>query len=136
MQKPGVYELSFDSRVKDALLAAGGLSKEADSNMVSKSLNLAAKLKDGAKIYIAYSGEPENLTGAVGGGVLGVGEAEAMVNINSASQAELDSLAGIGEVTANKIIGQRPYTDIEDLLKKKIVGQKVFDGIKSKITVE
>lgn len=55
--KPGVYHLNFDSRVQDALVAAGGLAGSADRNWVEKNLNLAVKLRDGGKIYIPHEGE-------------------------------------------------------------------------------
>jgi len=58
------------------------------------------------------------------------------VNINSASVHELDGLPGIGEVTADKIINNRPYERIEALVEKKIVGQKVFEQIKEKIVAQ
>ncbi|PIZ98145.1 MAG: transporter, partial [Candidatus Levybacteria bacterium CG_4_10_14_0_2_um_filter_35_8] len=56
------------------------------------------------------------------------------INVNSASAQELDSLPGIGPVTAEKIISGRSYTSINDLLEKKVVSEKVFNQIKDKIT--
>lgn len=127
--RPGVYKLSLDARIQDALIASGGLSSDADRNWVEKNLNLAAKLADGAKIYIPRIGESNvgsmGVAEIVGGGI----------NINTASEQELDSLPGIGPVTAQKIISQRPYSSIDDLLTKKIVSSKVFKQIKEKITI-
>lgn len=142
VEKPGVYKLSENARVQEALIAAGGLSKNADRVFLSKSLNLAAKLSDGIKIYIPSVGENAiktdsstantvqiTQTGLVAGANTG------LININSASSVELESLSGIGPVTAGKIIDGRPYSDINDLLSKKVVSKSVFEKIKAKITV-
>ena len=61
--------------------------------------------------------------------------ANSQININAASEQELDSLPGIGPIYAQKIINGRPYSSIDELLSKKIVGSKVFEEIKEKITV-
>ena len=127
--KPGVYTLKGDSRMQDALIAAGGMSAEADRDSIAKGLNLAAKVVDGAKIYIPKKGEEL----AAEGMQTVMGSADGLVNINGASQSQLESLPGIGQVTAEKIIGNRPYVSIEELVQKKILGQKVFDQIKDKI---
>lgn len=128
VSKPGVYKLGTGSIIQDALIASGGLSKDADREYVSKNINLASKLSDGAKIYIPKLGEnAENL-------VSGSSFSTALININTASEKELDTLPGIGSVTANKIISGRPYLSINDLIDKNIVSSKVFTQIKEKIT--
>lgn len=134
VEKPGVYKLASDSRIQDALIAAGGLSKGADRELVSKSVNLAIKLVDGMKVYIPVVGEKPPQSTLSGGGMSG--DVSGLVNINSASVHELDGLPGIGEVTADKIINNRPYERIEALVEKKIVGQKVFEQIKEKIVAQ
>lgn len=123
--KPGVYSLSSKSRTVDALAAAGGLSEDADRDYVEKNINLAKKVSDGLKIYIPRVGEQ----------VLSVASDKngPVMNINSASSSELESLAGVGAVTAQKIIDGRPYSDIEDLLVKKIVSKSTFNKIKDQI---
>lgn len=131
--KPGVYKLSQDSIVQDALIAAGGLSEDADRNWVSKNLNLAQKLTDAQKIYIPRQGEivSESLSTSQNSTAVKNG----LININTASEIELDSLPGVGPVTAEKIINNRPYLAVNDLLDKKVVSAKVFDEIKDKIAV-
>lgn len=129
--KPGSYELAQNARVQDALVAASGLSALADREWISKNINLASKLKDGAKIYIPQKGE--NISQSVSSSVETKSEA---IDINSASVEELDSLWGIGPATANKIIQARPYSMIDDLIKKKIVSQKIFDKIKDTIVAQ
>jgi competence protein ComEA len=131
--KPGVYKIPQESRIQDVLVAAGGLSAQADREYIAKNLNLATKLIDGSKIYLPILGE------AVGGAtVLNASSGmtvDALVNVNTSSASDLDSLPGIGPVTAQKIIAGRPYGVVNELLDKKIVGAKVFDQIKDKVTV-
>jgi len=131
---PGVYKLPQESRIQDGLVAAGGLSAKADREYIAKNLNLAIKLTDGAKVFIPIVGE------AVGGGSALNASSEgitigALININTASESQLDTLPGIGPVTAQKIIAGRPYSSTDELLSRKVVGTKVFDQIKGKISV-
>ena len=136
VEKPGVYKLSADSRLQEALIAAGGLSQDANRDYVSKNINLAAKISDGAKIYIpsrdeSISPQRPHFAGQAGS----VAGANSLININTASQAELEGLSGVGPVTAQKIIEGRPYGSIEELRVKKMVGEKAFGEIKDKVTV-
>ena len=132
--RPGLYKLPQDSRIQDALVVAGGLAASADRNFVSKNINLAIKLSDGAKIYIPNIGEAVSGVSALNASSE-VGMVGSLVNINTSSQSQLEALPGIGPVTASKIIGSRPYGSVDELLKRKIVGSKVFDQIKYKISV-
>lgn len=136
VEKPGVYKLSSDSRINDLLIAAGGLSIEADRGWVAKNLNLAEKLSDGVKIYIPKKGKAQLRQGFAeqvgqvsGSSVIG------RININTASKSELETLPGIGPAYAQRIIENRPYVTIEDLLKVPGIGTKKFEKIKEKITV-
>jgi len=133
--KPGVYSLVADARVQDALIAAGGMSDKADRDKVSKGLNLAAKLTDGGKLYIPFIGESMVSLGMGGGGDTVLGSSSNLTNINTATASELDKLQGVGPITAEKIISNRPYGSVEELVSKKVVGQKVFESIKEKISV-
>ncbi len=128
---PGVYRLKQGSIVQDALALAGGLSASADRDWVAKNLNLALKLTDSQKIYIPRIGE--SFSSSVLGSTVS-DTVPAVININSALESELDTLPGIGPVTAEKIINNRPYSQTDDLLTKKVVSQKVFDQIKDKIS--
>jgi competence protein ComEA len=136
VMKPGVYHLKGDSLLQDGLIAAGGLSAHADRQAVAKNLNMASKLIDGAKIYIPLEGESGSETSTTGSSSTNTGMQGSQININSASSKELDSLPGVGTVTSDKIIAGRPYATIDELLQKKIVGQKVFDQIKEKIVAQ
>ncbi|MBI4084692.1 MAG: ComEA family DNA-binding protein [Candidatus Levybacteria bacterium] len=137
VEKPGVYALAKDARVQDGLIAAGGMRQDANRSYVAKTINLAAKVIDGTKIYIPFENETQltplrpaeqSFEGQVGTG----GNA---ININSATLTELDSLPGIGQITGQKIIDNRPYASIDDLQSKKIVSKSVFEKIKDKIAV-
>lgn len=137
---PGVYDLPANNRVQDALIAAGGLSATADREWIEKNLNRAAKLTDGGKIYIPSLNETkegklqmtnDKLQINQGQNLLGVTTGQ--VNINTASQSELESLPGVGPVTAGKIISGRPYQTIEELKTKKIAGNALFEKIKDRI---
>lgn len=130
--KPGTYSLKSDSRLKDALSAAGGISDEADKVWVEKNLNLASKVTDGIKIYVPRVGE--ETSSASTSTVSSSNVSGLLININSATASELDTLSGIGPVTAQKIIDNRPYASISELVSKKAVTQSVFDKIKDKIT--
>lgn len=135
VEKPGVYRLEGDARLHDALIAASGLSFDADREWVAKHINLAAKLSDGTKVYVPRVGE--NVTSAsVKGITSNTGTSTTgLTNINTASEGELEGLPGIGPVTAKKIVENRPYAAVDDLFTKKVVGSKVFSQIKDKITV-
>src|SRR3989344_9127561 len=124
--KPGIYEFNPDSRFNDALVAAGGFTQEADRDWVSQNLNLAAKLKDGEKIYIPWRGE--NVSEKVGPLRSEGPTLTGRININTASLAELETLWGIGPGTAQKIIDSRPYGKIDNLLDKKIVKTNVYEA--------
>ncbi len=139
--RPGVYKLANDPRIEDLLIIAGGLSEKADRLWVEKNLNRAAKLIDGQKIYIPRADEQSNLTtaknsvdnqtistnlGSSGGGA---------ININTASQKELESLEGIGPVYAQNIIEHRPYSNTEELVSKDVLKKSLFEKIKNKISV-
>lgn len=144
--KPGVYKLKDGDRLQDALVLAGGLSEEADREWVERNLNLAVRLVDGNKVYIPKISEANQAEAALlrqgsgeakenstTGQVAGVESKK--ININTASTAQLDTLYGVGEKTAQKIISGRPYSKIEDLVEKKIVYQSAFDKIKEKISI-
>jgi competence protein ComEA len=132
---PGVYKLADNSILQDALVVAKGLAADADRAWIAKNLNLAAKLTDGAKIYIPNVGEEATqITNPNAQVPNSIGSTANLININNASSDLLDSLPGVGPATITKIVNGRPYQSINELLDKKIVSQKVFDEVKDKIT--
>ncbi len=130
--RPGVYKLKQGSIVQDVFVASGGLTASADREWVAKNINLALKLSEGQKIYIPKAGEDG---ATMSTSVLSSTSNSGLININSATEKELDSLPGVGPVTAAKIINARPYEAIEDLETKNIVSSKVYSQIKDKIVV-
>lgn len=136
---PGIKTIAVDARIEDAVGAAGGFDDSANRAWVAKNMNLAAKLTDGAKIYIPNTEESitQLRSSSFDGQAAVVGSVDqgGLININSASASELDSLSGVGPVTSQKIIDNRPYTTIDELLSKKIVGKSVFEKIKDKISM-
>ena len=138
--RPGVYRLKDGARVSQAIDAAGGLTAEADVT----GLNRASKITDGQKIYVSAVGE-QQAAAAVGGGesgaaaTSGVGSSSGLVNINSASAAELQTLSGIGPSVAQSIIDERTqngaFTSVDDLMRVSGIGEKKLAKIKDCICV-
>lgn len=136
---PGVYELEGGARVNDLLVESGGLSAEADREWVEKNLNRARKLEDGEKIYIPKKGEKEVvfLKKEIPEEVKGV--SSGLVNLNTASQSELESLSGIGPAFAGRIMEYREknggFRDINEVKLVKGIGEKTFEKIKDGISI-
>lgn len=143
---PGVYELPADTRIIGAVNMAVPLG-EADLD----SLKLAAKIVDGQDIYVPYKVDQNNPaatdnqpaapnTAGSGGFSTGTGASAAgLVNINTADQALLDTLPGIGSSLAQRIIQYRetngPFQAIEDLKDVSGIGDKKFADLQDRITV-
>lgn len=131
---PSLVTLQADSRVGDAIEAAGGFAADADAARV----NRAAKLQDGQQVYVPRMGE----AGGGGSGAVApdVGaSAQGPVNINRASESDLDALPGVGPSTAHAIVEDRdangPFSTIEDLMRVSGIGEKKFEKLKSSICV-
>ncbi len=136
VERPGVYKLTKNSRIEDVLILAGGFSSTADRGWIEKNLNRAQKLSDGQKIYIPRVGEQSEVLSAKNSGIYQTTSSNfdvrgsALININTASLKELDSLPGIGQVYAQNIIEHRPYSTIEELLSKSVLKASVYEKIK------
>lgn len=137
---PGVYRLKEGARVSQAIDAAGGLTAEADVT----GLNRASKVADGQKIYVPKAGEQQAVTaggGADGDAVVtsGANDAAGLVNINTASASELQTLSGIGPSMAQSIIDERtkngPFASVDDLMRVSGIGEKKLAKIKDCICV-
>jgi competence protein ComEA len=131
VNETGVYEFSQDDRISDAIKRAGGLAQDANTEYIDKNVNQAQKLSDGMKLYLPF--EDERVSTVLGSSSESQ-STSGLVNINSASKSQLESLPKIGPVTAEKIIAGRPYNGVEDLLIQKVVGNSVFEQIKDLVT--
>jgi competence protein ComEA len=128
VKSPGVYELPMNSRVNDALKAAGGALNSADLSY----LNQARLIKDGEQIFVdrKISGSVKRTRSIAVNGIL---------NLNRASAKELEKLPGIGPVLASRIIEYRKingnFQSIDELGKVQGIGASTLEKFKSKIRV-
>jgi len=132
VRKPGVFEFQPGDRVIDAVERAGGALEKADLTL----LNLAAPLTDGQQILVPKKGEtPSGVP--VGGGVSG--GPTALVNVNSADEATLETLNGVGPVLAAAIIQYRtehgPFASIDQLDEVSGIGPATLEDLRSQVTV-
>lgn len=132
VSSPGVYTLPADSRVDDAVRAAGAT---ADADL--SQLNLAQKLADGQKITVPAGGETP--APADNAAPSDSSQSGALVNINTATQEELETLPSIGEVRAQAIIAYREehggFRTTDELMEVSGIGEKIFADISPHITV-
>jgi competence protein ComEA len=135
---PGVYEASIGDRVIDIIERAGGLLDSADKN----NINFAMKVVDEMVLYIPAVGEQiQTIAGGVatGGSLQEASAADGKVNLNTASESDLQTLPGIGPSKALAIIEYREtngsYKTIEELMEISGIGEKTFEKLKEHITV-
>jgi len=127
---PNVYELKNGSRLKDALVLAGGYTENADREYCEKVFNLAELLKDGQKIFIPS----KKSTPGMGGYTEAKNESK-VISINTATASELDTLWGIGEARIESIVKNRPYKTLEELVEKKVLTKQILEKNISKLSL-
>ena len=133
---PGVYRLDRGSRVGDVLRAAGGYGPRVDTARLEAELNLAAELTDGAHIRIPSRDDPAGPAASHGPSDSPSGGG--LVDLNRATQAELEALPGIGPATATKIITAREearFSSVDELRSRGILGEKTFAKLRDMLTV-
>lgn len=135
--QPGVYHLPPNSRVEDAINAAGGFSNQANLDQI----NLAARLNDGQKLYIPSNGEYSTIkpSETAPPSTEPTEKLPEIIDLNSATQQELESLPGIGPSKASEIIAYRQkigrFVTIEEIQNVPGIGAVLFEKIRPYITV-
>ncbi len=153
VSNPGVFELPEDSRIADAMRVAGPITNDVSMVWVSQIINFAQPLQDGQKIYIPFEHDlaneslhevlillketyqssgsakipAKNLVDSAGA------IASGLINVNNASSSELTELPGVGDAYADKIIVNRPYKNIEELIAKTKMSAKTVDKFRDLI---
>ncbi|MEY2945252.1 MAG: hypothetical protein RL433_934 [Actinomycetota bacterium] len=131
VKRPDVYPLLAGSRVSDAIKAAGGAQKGVDLS----DINLARVLVDGEQVYVGYVAKVSSSSSSKSKKTRFTG----VINVNRATKAEFDSLAGIGPVIANRIINYRsangPFLALDDLLKVSGIGSKTLERIRPRLSL-
>lgn len=131
VRRPGVYRLAADARVKDAVRRAGGATAKADVNAV----NLAALVQDGVQVVVPRRAPAGGAGGVVAGGAAALPAAP--VNLNSATLEELQTLDGVGPVTAAAILEYRTqnggFRSVEDLGQVPGIGPKTLEALRDKV---
>jgi competence protein ComEA len=153
IEKPGIYTASEGARLGEVIELAGGLTYEADHLFVGRNFNLAKILNDQDKIYVPHKfeiamgtfvEEKTRLLSYLQPAIAPENDNQesidqedetslVLISLNEASAEELDVLPKIGPVTAEKIIDNRPYADINELLERRVINQSTFEEIKDLI---
>ena len=149
---PGVYTLAATARVADVLTAAGGVLPEADVNR----LNLATKVADGERVYVLRQGEPPDAAGVAGGGAAGAagslggsaggspasagaGGPPPLIDLNTATLEQLDTLPGVGPATAQAILTYRTrhgrFRSVTELLQVPGIGPAKLEAVRPLVKV-
>jgi competence protein ComEA len=143
--RPGVYELPAGARVDDLVLAAGGLGPDADGDRV----NLAAPVADGERVWVPRTGETEQPEVVAGTGTAppppaapgGSGEeaAPALIELNTATAEELETLPGVGPATSASIIAYRDenggFSSVDELLEVSGIGPAKLEAVRDLVSV-
>ena len=137
VRRPGLVRLPAGSRVVDAVAAAGGALPGA----VLEAVNLARKVVDGEQIRVPRQGEPLTAPAAGATGSVQPGAPDqpgVPLDLNTATLDQLETLPGVGEVTARRIVEYReahPFTAVEDLRQVQGIGERRFEALKDLVTV-
>jgi competence protein ComEA len=137
VNQSGLFRLAEGSRIGDAIAAAGGYSAQVDIEAATGRLNLAQVLVDGQQIHVPLRGEVTTNSAAVAPSQQ-PSAGSAPIDINTATAEELDTLPGIGPVTAAKIIAarqERAFASVDDLAQRDVVGAATLEKLRALITV-
>ena len=139
VQTPGTYTLVSETRLEDLINEAGGLASDADLDRI----NLTLKLQDGSYYYLPIPGEDIPATAANAPGYLASAGDDGFtypLNLNTATQEELESLPGIGPSKAADILAYRdvngPFATLEDLANVSGIGEATIENLCDYLFVE
>jgi competence protein ComEA len=137
---PGLVHVPTGGRVGDALTRAGGFAANADLTRTATDLNLAQPVTDGLKVVVPAIGQASVHNAPADPGATGAGTTATSgpLDLNRATEAELDTLPGVGPATIAKIVAARqsaPFSSTEDLRTRRVVGDAAFEKLKGLVTV-
>jgi competence protein ComEA len=128
VERPGVYRLPAGARVNDAVKRAGGATARAELEAV----NLAARLADGQQVVV-----PERVPGGVGVAAAGAGTEEGPIGLGTATVEQLDTIDGIGPVTAAKIVEYRDQhgglASVDQLDQVSGIGPATMESLRARL---
>lgn len=133
--KPGVYRLPPGSRLVDLVRLAGGYGPRVDTARAERELNLAAPVKDGD--HVRVPSRDDEVGAPVASGAV-ASQGGALLDVNTATQAQLEELPGVGPATAQKIIAAREearFGAVEELRSRGVLGEKTFEKLRPLLTV-
>ena len=135
VRRPGVYEFEPGARVVDAVERAGGPRRGADLSL----LNLAAPLVDGQQVVVPKQGASSTAPGATPGIAAPSGTDSGLINVNTASETELEEVSGVGEVLAAAIVAYReehgPFTSVDQLEDVSGIGPATLEEMRDQVTI-
>jgi len=132
---PGLVRIPVGGRVGDALAKAGGFAPNADLTRAALELNLAQPVSDGLKVVVPAIGQGSTATTPAGTGPAAGG---GPLDLNRATEAELDALPGVGPATIAKIVAARrsaPFATVADLRTRDILGEATFEKLQDLVAV-
>jgi competence protein ComEA len=138
--EPGLFRVAGGTRVGDLIAMAGGFGPRVDAVRVDAELNLAAVVTDGQRIRVPSRDDPASVAppSQVGAAPVDGGAPSSLIDLNTATLEQLDTLPGVGPVTAEKIIAAReeaPFAAVEELRSRGVLGEKTFEQVRPLVTV-
>jgi len=140
VQDPGIYKVKPSLRVGELVNIAGGFNSNASAVWISKNLNLAQEITDAQKFYIPFEWDTHSeesfnvISLKSSGNSSNTSSGNTLTNVNSASVEDLDELPGIGPANAQKIIDNRPYSNLEELKENSGLSESTVEKIEDLIS--